>query len=135
MQNGDPLGYEERLNNFIRNMVHLDTLAYEINAVSLAVFEKLIRGMKVVSKIYDDHNLASIVNMANQVLDDIRQPTTSWNGYSPNQRRILLRPLLELCHRDRYYGEIVPAKTVDEIAGYCSSIQIALIQRHFTAVK
>lgn len=124
LQKGEPCGHEANLNETIKNLLHYQTLVYGTDATSLTVFEQLLRAMGVVAKIYNDRDLQACVKSAQTALDKCRQPEA--DDYSPNQRRILLRPLLELCNWAEAYGNIVPEKTVDIISGYCSAVQIAL---------
>ena len=126
---GSPCDEEEQLNEVIKNLLHYETLIYKTDTNSLVVFEKLLRAFGVISKIYGDKDLGACVKAAQSALDRSRQPEA--DDYSPNQRRALLRPLLELCNWAEYYGQIVPEKTVDLIARYCSAVQIALYTTTF----
>lgn len=126
---GSPCEEEANLNEVIKNLLHYQTLVYGLGTTSLVVFEKLLRGLGVLSKVYSDKDLGACVNAAKKTLDLCRQPEA--DNYSPNQRRVLLRPLLELCNWAEYYGKIVPERTVDLIAYYCSAVQVALYTTAF----
>ena len=124
LRKGTPCDEEVNLNDAIRNLLHYEVLTYRTETTSLVVFEKLLRSMSVVSKIYADRELGILVEAAKAALDQSRSPEA--DDYSPNQRRALLKPLLEICHRAAEYDQIVPATTTDRIAQYCSAVQIAL---------
>ena len=129
MRKGEPCDEEEQLNDVIKNLLHYEALIYKTDTNSLVVFEKLLRAFGVISKIYGDKDLGACIKAAQSALDRSRQPEA--DDYSPNQRRALLRPLLELCNWAEYYGKIIPAKTIGYVAGYCASVQMALYTTAF----
>lgn len=129
MRKGKPCTEEEQLNDLIQNHLHYQTLVYQTDTTSLVVFEKLLRAYSVISKVYGDKDLSACIKAAQNALDRSRQPEAE--AYSPNQRRALLRPLLELCNWAEAYGKIIPAATLSYIAGYCGSVQMTLYTTAF----
>lgn len=121
LKDGDPCDQDSNVTDEIRNLMHYGTLVYEYNIQSVMVFEKLIRAMRLVSAIYQDTSLRGMCKAAEDAIDRLKDDDSS-----PNERRVMLRPLVILSSMAAQYGEIVPAKTTDSIAKYCSAVQVCL---------
>lgn len=121
MQIGRPCSKEANINDEIRNLLHYGVLVYEYDSTSVTVFEKLIRAMRIVAAIYEDQVLARVCKQAEEALTAIGS-----NDSSPNQRRVMLKPLLLLSGMAAQYGEIVPEQTTGIIAKYCAAVQANL---------
>lgn len=128
LRNGEPMSKDEQLTETIKNLMHYQALIYGYDVMSVTVFEKLIRAMRVISCIYADQELNRTTNAAE---DAIRQmQAKEADDKSPNQRREILKPLLKLIDYETAYGEIIPSKTIEKIALFCASVQIALYTAH-----
>ena len=124
LRKGAPQSKEAQIDESIKNLIHYEALVYRYDRISVTVFEKLIRAMRVVSCIYEDGELSKTTNEAQAAIEKLREKDS--DGLSPNQRREILKPLMKLIQYCDAYGEIVPEKTIDKIAYYCASVQIAL---------
>ena len=117
------LGHQnQRVNDAIKNLLHYQAMIYGHETVSANIYEQLIRAMRVVSAIYKDADLSDTTNQAQAALE--KSPLMV--DASPNQRRVLLRPLLNLATFAEHYAAIVPAKTCAHIGSYCAAVQLAL---------
>ena len=122
MCEGELHNEEVNINDAIKNLIHYQALVYGHPAVSAGIYEQLIRAMRVVSAIYKDADLSDTTNQAQAALE--KSPLMV--DASPNQRRVLLRPLLNLATFAEHYAAIVPAKTCAHIGSYCAAVQLAL---------
>ncbi|HFC8542678.1 TPA: hypothetical protein ACFP4Q_000792 [Neisseria weaveri] len=121
LKDGEPCDQDINVTDEIRNLMHYGTLVYEYNIQSVMVFEKLIRAMRLVSAIYQDTSLRGMCRAAEEAINRLKDDDSS-----PNERRIMLRPLVILSRMAAQYGEIIPAKTTEYIAEYCAAIQVCL---------
>lgn len=121
LQHGEPHPQENATGEEIKHLLHYQTLVYQHDIQSETVFEKTIRAFKVVAAIYKDHQLHSVCSDAETALHQQRD-----HQGSPNQRRIILRPLIMLTNYVTAYSKILPKQTTEIIAAYCSSVQAAL---------
>lgn len=124
LREGKPQSKEAQIDESIKNLLHYEALVYRYDRISVTVFEKLIRAMRVVSCIYADGELSKTTNEAQAAIEKLREKDS--DGLSPNQRREILKPLMKLIQYCDAYDEIVPEKTIDKIAFYCASVQVAL---------
>lgn len=124
LRKGEPQSKEAQIDESIKNLLHYEALVYRYDRISVTVFEKLIRAMRVVSCIYTDGELSKTTNEAQAAIEKLREKDS--DGLSPNQRREIMKPLMKLIQYCDAYDEIVPEKTIDKIAFYCASVQIAL---------
>lgn len=124
LRKGTPQSKEAQIDESIKNLLHYEALVYGYDRISVTVFEKLIRAMRVVSCIYSDSELSKTTNEAQAAIEELREKDS--DGLSPNQRREILKPLMRLIQYCDAYDEIVPEKTIDKIAFYCASVQIVL---------
>nr|DAY12565.1 MAG TPA: hypothetical protein [Caudoviricetes sp.] len=124
LRKGAPQSKEAQIDESIKNLLHYEALVYGYDRISVTVFEKLIRAMRVVSCIYADGELSKTTNKAQAAIEVLREKDS--DGLSPDQRREILKPLMKLIQYCDAYDEIVPEKTIDKIAFYCASVQIAL---------
>ena len=122
MREGELHDEEVNINDSIKNLNHYQALAYGHSAVSAGIYEQLIRAMRVVSAIYKDADLRDATNQAQAALEK----SQSMVDASPNQRRVLLRPLLILAAYSEHYAAIIPAKTCEQIGSYCAAVQFVL---------
>ena len=122
MCEGDPHSEDVNINDAIKNLEHYQSLIYGHNTVSAGIYEQLIRAMRVVSAIYKDADLSDTTNQAQAALEKSPRMVDA----SPNQRRVLLRPLLNLATFAEHYAAIIPAKTYAHIVSYCAAVQLAL---------
>ena len=122
MRDGELHDEEVNINDSIKNLNHYQALAYGHSAVSVGIYEQLIRAMRVVSAIYKDADLREATNQAQAALEK----SQSMVDASPNQRRVLLRPLLILAAYSEHYAAIIPAKTCEQIGSYCAAVQFVL---------
>ena len=122
MCEGEPHSEDININDAIKNLLHYQALIYGHETVSAGIYEQLIRAMRVVSAIYKDADLRDTTNQAQAALE--KSPLMV--DASPNQRRVLLRPLLNLATFAEHYAAIVPAKTCAHIISYCEAVQLAL---------
>ena len=127
MRIGEPDGKDVNINDAIKNLLHYQDLIYGHKTVSAGIFEKLIRAMRVVAAIYADANLNDAANQAQSALEK----SADMADASPNQRRVLLRPLLNLAKFAELYATIIPAKTCEHLGNYCASVQVALYAAAF----
>lgn len=128
MREGAPQGKDEQLTDIIKNLMHYQALIYGYDVMSVTVFEKLIRAMRVISCIYADSGLSQASNAAEAAIRKLQEDGA--DDKSPNQRREILKPLLKLIDYSTAYGEIIPSKTIDKVALFCASVQIALYTAH-----
>lgn len=124
LRKGTPQSKEAQIDESIKNLLHYEALVYGYDRISVTVFEKLIRAMRVVSCIYADGELSKTTNEAQAAIEELREKNS--DDLSPNQRREILKPLMKLIQYCDAYDEIVPERTIDKIAFYCASVQIAL---------
>lgn len=124
LRKGEPQSKEAQIDESIKNLLHYDALIYRYDRISVTVFEKLIRAMRVVSCIYADGELSKTTNEAQAAIEKLIEKDS--DGLSPNQRREILKPLMKLIQYCDAYDEIVPEKTINKVAFYCASVQIAL---------
>ena len=124
LRKGEPQSKEAQIDESIKNLIHYEALVYGYDRISVTVFEKLIRAMRVVSCIYADGELSKTTNESQAAIERLREKDS--DDLSPNQRREILKPLMRLIQYCDAYDEIVPEKTIDKIAFYCASVQIAL---------
>ena len=117
MCEGEPHSEDININDAIKNLLHYQALIYGHNTVSAGIYEQLIRAMRVVSAIYKDADLSDTTNQAQAALEKSPRMVDA----SPNQRRVLLRPLLNLATFAEHYAAIIPAKTCAHIGSYCVS--------------
>ena len=122
MCEGDTHREAVNINDAIKNLEHYKSLIYGHNTVSAGIYEQLIRAMRVVSAIYKDADLSDTTNQAQAALEKSPRMVDA----SPNQRRVLLRPLLNLATFAEHYAAIIPAKTCAHIGSYCAAVQLAL---------
>ena len=122
MCEGEPHSEDVNINDAIKNLLHYQALIYGHETVSAGIYEQLIRAMRVVSAIYKDADLSDTTNQAQAALEKSPRMVDA----SPNQRRVLLRPLLNLATFAEHYAAIVPAKTCAHIGSYCAAVQLAL---------
>ena len=122
MCEGEPHSEDVNINDAIKNLEHYQSLIYGHNTVSAGIYEQLIRAMRVVSAIYKDADLSDTTNQAQAALEKSPRMVDA----SPNQRRVLLRPLLNLATFAEHYAAIIPAKTCAHIGSYCAAVQLAL---------
>lgn len=122
LRSGAPQDLDSKLTENIKNLMHYQALVYENDRSSIAVFEKLIRAMRVVACIYSDNDLSKTTNEAQAAIEQLQESA----DLSPNQRRAILKPVLRLTEYQEAYGEIIPERTVSKIGLYCASVQIAL---------
>ena len=122
MCEGEPHSEDVNINDAIKNLEHYKSLIYGHNTVSAGIYEQLIRAMRVVSAIYKDADLSDTTNQAQAALEKSPRMVDA----SPNQRRVLLRPLLNLATFAEHYAAIIPAKTCAHIGSYCAAVQLAL---------
>lgn len=122
MCEGEPHSEDVNINDAIKNLEHYKSLIYGHNTVSAGIYEQLIRAMRVVSAIYKDADLSDTTNQAQAALEKSPRMVDA----SPNQRRVLLRPLLNLATFAEHYAAIIPAKTYAHIISYCAAVQLAL---------
>ena len=122
MCEGEPHSEDININDSIKNLMHYQAMIYGHETVSANIYEQLIRAMRVVSAIYKDADLSDTTNQAQAALE--KSPLMV--DASPNQRRVLLRPLLNLATFAEHYAAIVPAKTCAHIGSYCEAVQLAL---------
>lgn len=118
---GDPCEYEEALTDCIRSHMHFDTLVYGWNTESASVFEKLTRAMRVVAALYGDEKVSAMCNATQKAIEKLRDDDSS-----PNQRRVMLRPLILLAEMAYQYAQILPEQAHLHLASYCSAVQVAL---------
>lgn len=128
MRDGEPMSKDEQLTDIIKNLMHYQVLIYGYEVMSVTVFEKLIRAMRVISCIYADQELSRTTNAAEAAIRQLQEKEA--DDKSPNQRREILKPLLKLIDYSTAYSEIIPSKTVDKVALFCASVQIALYTAH-----
>lgn len=121
MRQGTPADPEAAVSDEIRNWFAYGKLIYGHQTEAAVVFEKLIRAMRCVAVIYADHELNAAANAAQHSLEQ-----NARQELSPNQRRILLKPLRELIRRAAAYAQILPERTGDAIGAYCAAVQVAL---------
>ena len=122
MCEGEPHSEDVNINDAIKNLEHYKSLIYGHNTVSAGIYEQLIRAMRVVSAIYKDADLSDTTNQTQAALEKSPRMVDA----SPNQRRVLLRPLLNLATFAEHYAAIIPAKTYAHIISYCAAVQLAL---------
>ena len=122
MCEGEPHSEDININDAIKNLLHYQALIYGHETVSAGIYEQLIRAMRVVSAIYKDADLSDTTNQAQAALEKSPRMVDA----SPNQRRVLLRPLLNLATFAEHYAAIIPAKTCAHIGSYCAAVQLAL---------
>lgn len=124
MQKGEPQNLDAQLTENIKNLMHYEVLVYGYDRISVTVFEKLIRAMRVIACIYADSELSKTTNEAQAAIESLRGNDS--DDLSPNQRRQILKPLLKLIQYCEAYDAVVPEKTVEAVGLYCASVQIAL---------
>ncbi|WP_308074539.1 hypothetical protein [Neisseria polysaccharea] len=124
MQSGVKQTPDAQLTENIRNLMHYEVLVYRYDRISVTVFEKLIRAMRVLSAVYWDQELTAATNAAQAAIERLAEDDA--DGLSPNQRREILKPLLKLIRYCGAYDKIVPRATVDKVGLYCASVQVAL---------
>ena len=122
MCEGEPHSEDVNINDAIKNLLHYQALIYGHETVSAGIYEQLIRAMRVVSAIYKDADLSDTTNQAQAALEKSPRMVDA----SPNQRRVLLRPLLNLATFAEHYAAIIPSKTCAHIGSYCAAVQLAL---------
>lgn len=122
LREGRPCGRDSAVTDEIRSWLAYGELVYGHHTPAVTVFEKLIRAMRCVAGIYADYGLSAAANAAQHCLEQSREKA----DLSPNQRRVLLRPLRILINYAAAYAETVPERTVEGIAKYCASVQVAL---------
>lgn len=127
MRLGEPHSEDININDAIKNLLHYQALIHGHETVSAGIYEQLIRAMRVVSAIYKDADLSDTTNQAQAALE--KSPLMV--DASPNQRRVLLRPLLNLAAFAEYYAAILPAQTCAHIGSYCAAVQVALYATAF----
>lgn len=123
MQEGAPCEKEENTTDEIRSWFAYQDLVYYRNlTLAHEVFEKLIRAMRCIAKIYDNNDFLQVISMAEAAIErNAREP-----DLSPNQRRAVLITVRRLINYQAAYAEITPAKTVEAIAYYCSAIEVSI---------
>lgn len=122
LRSGAPQDLDSKLTENIKNLMHYQALVYGYDRISVTVFEKLIRAMRVVACIYADSDLSKTTNEAQAAIEQLQESA----DLSPNQRREILKPVLRLTEYQEAYCEIIPERTVSKIGLYCASVQIAL---------
>ena len=124
LRSGAPQDLDSKLTENIKNLMHYQALVYGYDRISVTVFEKLIRAMRVVACIYSDSDLSKTTNEAQAAIESLRSDDS--DDLSPNQRREILKPVLRLTEYQEAYSEIIPDRTVSIIGLYCTSVQVAL---------
>lgn len=124
LRSGAPQDLDSKLTENIKNLMHYQALVYGYDRISVTVFEKLIRAMRVVACIYSDSDLSKTTNEAQAAIESLRSDDS--DDLSPNQRREILKPVLRLTEYQEAYSEIIPDRTVSKIGLYCASVQVAL---------
>ena len=124
LRSGAPQDLDSKLTENIKNLMHYQALVYGYDRISVTVFEKLIRAMRVVACIYSDSDLSKTTNEAQAAIESLRSDDS--DDLSPNQRREILKPVLRLTEYQEAYSEIIPDRTVSKIGLYCTSVQVAL---------
>lgn len=121
MQKGEPQNLDAQLTENIKNLMHYEVLVYSYDRISVTVFEKLLRAMRVVACIYADSELSKTTNEAQAAIESLRSKDS--DDLSPNQRREILKPVLKLIQYCEAYDAVVPEKTIDKVGLYCASVQ------------
>ncbi len=127
MQEGEPESLDDRVTDSCRNLMHLDVLVYKYSQESAIVFEKLIRATKVIAEIYIDKELKTIANKAEEAITELQKDGS--DDLSPNQRREILFPVVQLIDAIDVYGEWLPAKTIGIVAHYCAAAQVMMFTK------
>ncbi|MCP2041976.1 hypothetical protein L1281_002599, partial [Neisseria sp. HSC-16F19] len=122
LQHGPLCDEDANVTDAIRNLLAYGDLVYRHDIHAATVYEKLIRAMRCVAAIWADYNLSAACNDAQAALEQ----SADKQDLSPNQRRVLLRPLLVLAQYSEAYGAICPEQTGIIIAEYCAAVQVAL---------
>lgn len=127
LQKGEPESLDERVTDSCRNLMHYQQLVYKYDQKSAIVFEKLTRATKVVAEVYSDSGLRLIANEAEAAITELQMDGS--DDLSPNQRRGLLFPVMQLIDAIDAYGEFLPAKTIGVIAHYCAAAQVMMFTK------
>lgn len=127
MQKGEPESLDDCVTDSCRNLMHYQQLVYKYDQKSAIVFEKLIRATKVVAEVYSDSGLKLIANEAEAAITELQMDGS--DVLSPNQRRGILFPVMQLIDAIDAYGEFLPAKTIDVIAHYCAAAQVMMFTK------
>lgn len=72
MQKGEPQSLDAQLTENIKNLMHYEAMVYSYDRISVTVFEKLIRAMRVVACIYADSELSKTTNEAQAAIESLR---------------------------------------------------------------
>lgn len=126
MQKGTPADSDTRFYDLMRNHLHLQELVYtpENRSITIGVFEKTIRAMRITAALYQDDKLQRATKEAEAVLN--RTNEAAFDALSPNQKRAFLHPLAVLCAFAEHYGATVPAATVQVCGYYNAAVQFCL---------
>ena len=73
MQKGEPQRLDAQLTENIKNLMHYEVLVYGYDRISVTVFEKLIRAMRVIACIYADSELSKTTNEAQAAIESLRE--------------------------------------------------------------
>ena len=126
MQKGAPADSDTRFYDLMRNHLHLQELVYtpENRSITIGVFEKTIRAMRITAALYQDDKLQRATKEAEAVLN--RTNEAAFDALSPNQKRAFLHPLAVLCAFAEHYGATVPADTAQICGYYNAAVQFCL---------
>lgn len=105
MHKGEPQNLDAQLTENIKNLMHYEAMVYGYDRISVTVFEKLIRAMRVVACIYADSELSKTTNQAQAAIESLRGNDS--DDLSPNQRREVLKPVLKLIQFCEAYDAVV----------------------------
>ena len=108
MHKGEPQSLDAQLTENIKNLMHYESMVYDYDRISVTVFEKLIRAMRVVACIYADSELSKTTNQAQAAIESLR--CNDSDDLSPNQRREILKTVLKLIQYCEAYDAVVPER-------------------------
>ena len=77
MHKGEPQSLDAQLTENIKNLMHYEAMVYGYDRISVTVFEKLIRAMRVVACIYADSELSKTTNQAQAAIESLLAKQTS----------------------------------------------------------
>lgn len=72
MHKGEPQSLDAQLTENIKNLMHYEAMVYGYDRISVTVFEKLIRAMRVVACIYADSELNKTTTEAQAAIESLR---------------------------------------------------------------
>ena len=126
MQKGAPADEDTQFYDLMRNHLHFQELVYtpENRSITVGVFEKTIRAMRITAALYQNDALQRATKEAEAVLNQAADP--AFDDLSPNQKRVILHPLAVLCAYAERYGQTVPAATAQVCGFYGAAVQFCL---------